>query len=164
MHLRRHIAGINRKSSTYGNCAPGRAAGCLWCEGAAAACGTIGRVSACGCAAVARSAACISDLDARRQRYPGAWHTWRHIATTSDCCALCYAVWPFQIQFVVMAIMFFFGFMTTYHINGQNVETLAFTPPKVERYRLPLRCRHLCQVRTYGARVGRSLVLQPALL
>lgn len=65
---------------------------------------------------------------------------------------------------LIFVFLIRFGFMSTYHINGQYVEAFALAPPKVECDRMPLRGRHLSQVRAYGARVGRSLMLQSALL
>lgn len=51
----------------------------------------------------------------------------------------------------------------THHIDGQDVEAFTLPPPKVECDRLAVRRRHLGQVRTYGARMGGSLVLQTGL-
>lgn len=53
--------------------------------------------------------------------------------------------------------------MGTHHIDGQDVEAFTLPPPKVECDRLAVRRRHLGQVRTYGARMGGSLVLQTGL-
>lgn len=53
--------------------------------------------------------------------------------------------------------------MGTHHIDGQDVEAFTLPPSKVECDRLAVRRRHLGQVRTYGARMGGSLVLQTGL-